>query len=81
MPHKTPVPTFNQKDHLHQAIDDILQILKNPTQTIPSFLAGDNTKNAIRLVAEILNKNMQQSSTKDYINPELQEKIASYYNL
>ena len=79
LPHKGSIPIFTQQDHLRQAIDDILHILKNPTPAIPSFLVGDDTSNAICLESEIFNKNMQQSSITESIDPKLQEKIASYY--
>ena len=41
-------------DYLHQALDDILELLKNPPDNLPSVTAGCTTKQAVREVAEAL---------------------------
>ena len=70
------VPACSTDDYLQQSLDDILYLLKYPSATVPSLLAGDEKENAIRIVAEILKiNNNQQSSFTETISPHLQEKI------
>ena len=54
LPHKIPVPSMGLNDYLHQALDDILELLKNPPSNLPSIAAGCTTKQAVRDIAEIL---------------------------
>ena len=62
IPAKIPIPELDATAHLHQAVDDILTIIKNPHNNLPFLQAGDPTHNAIRLVSEILHRSTAPSS-------------------
>ena len=80
IPSNIPIPAFDAKAHLHQALEDILTIVKNPPKNLPFLQAGDDTTNAIRIVAEILNRSTAQPSQhSDSLPPHLVEKISTYY--
>ena len=51
IPHKIPVPATSLNDYLDQAVSDILDILQNPPDNLPSIQAGCKTKQAVRDVA------------------------------
>ena len=80
IPANIPIPAFDAKAHLHQALEDILTIVKNPPKNLPFLQAGDDTTNAIRIVAEILRRSTTQpSNNSDFLPPHLVEKISTYY--
>ena len=82
LPSTIPIPTYDADAHLQQAAEDILQLLKTPTKNLPTFSIEDTVKNAIRLVAEILNRtSTHQSSNYNYLDPTLLEKNSTYYQL
>lgn len=63
IPANIPIPQFTAQDHLQQALDNILNIIKNPPKNMPFLTSGDNTTNALRIIAEILNRNTSQQSS------------------
>ena len=65
LPSTIPIPDFTPRDHLQQALDDIVAILQWPHKILPFLTAGDDTTNAIRLVAEILNRSSAAPSQLD----------------
>ncbi len=80
IPSKIPIPAFDANAHLQQALDDILHIIKNPPKNMPFLTAGDEINNAIRLVAELLQRSTaRQSQFNEKLDPNLVDKISSYY--
>ncbi len=75
-----PIPDFTPRDHLWQALNDIITILRRPHKTLPFLTASDNSTNAIRLVAEILNhSSAAPSQMDDRLDPHIIEKILQQY--
>ena len=57
IPHEIPFPEVKIADHLRQAADDIVTILKQPpTSTVPSLQAGDPIRNALLEIATQLQR-------------------------
>lgn len=64
-PHRVPFPKTTTEDHLKQSVTDILHILNHkdaPTQ-LPFLHFGDETKNAITDIAELLHRSIKLPST------------------
>ena len=55
-PHTIPIPKTTTDDYLKQAIADIITILGKPRQTLPCLQFGDETRNAIQKIAEVLGR-------------------------
>ena len=56
-PTQIPFPKSTTEDFLRQSISDILAILNDPKPPIAPFLTfGDDTKNALRKIATLLNR-------------------------
>ena len=55
-PTVVPFPTITTKDHLQQAVSDILAILNNPSPTLSFLRLGDNTHKAIQEIATLLHR-------------------------
>ena len=53
IPSKIHIPEFDAKAHFHQALNDIVQIIRKPPKNLPFLTAGNDTTNAIHLLAEI----------------------------
>ena len=69
-PHDIPFPSVSLKDHLHQAADDIVNILTEPpSSTVPSLKAGDPTRNAILELAQLLKRAQKIPEHIQEINP------------
>ena len=57
LPHNLPFPEVTLEDFLRHTASDILDLLKDPPSALlPSLEAGDDTKNAYRRIAEILQR-------------------------
>ena len=69
-PHDIPFPSVSLKDHLHQAADDIVNLLTEPpSSTVPSLKAGDPTRNAILELAQLLKRAQKIPEHIQEINP------------
>ena len=79
LPSVLPISQFSVQDHLQQSLDDIIHILQTP-QNSHRLTAGDTTRNAIRLVAEILKRSTSRHSQMyDDVAPHFLDKILSHY--
>ena len=69
------IPSCGPEEHIKQAINDILHILRDPQKNSTFIMSGKETSNAVKIVAEILKRNIkQQSSTNERLDPSLQVK-------
>ena len=60
LPHKIPFPTIGLQEYLKKAAEDIITILsKPPSMVLPTLEAGDNIRNALLKIAELLNRAKQ----------------------
>ena len=59
-------PKTATEDYLQQAIRDIIAIKKNPPKTLPLFLYGDVTKNAVNQIAQILHRSTSQPQLQNF---------------
>ena len=75
IPHKIPVPSMNINDCLHQALDDILDILHHPPDNLPSISAGCATKQAVQQVAEALRQTITVPTYKEQIVPSIPQNV------
>eukprot|EP00957_Ditylum_brightwellii_P119947 9154038-Ditylum_brightwellii.AAC.1 len=58
IPHRMPIPSFNDKDAIKQAILDIIDILNQQEKNnIPTAMKGDSIVQAFQLIATVLNRN------------------------
>eukprot|EP00957_Ditylum_brightwellii_P025154 1903466-Ditylum_brightwellii.AAC.1 len=58
IPHRMPMPSFNDEDAIKQAMSDITHILKQPEKNnIPTDMKGDSTVQAFQHITTVLNKN------------------------
>ena len=55
-PHKIPLPSVTADEYLHQATTNILHILQNPQNKIPSLTFGSPTTNVFIQLARILKR-------------------------
>jgi hypothetical protein len=51
-----PFPTITTADYLKQAATDIVTILRNPSNDLPSLSFGDDTTNALVQIAQLLGR-------------------------
>ena len=55
-PHDITFPEVTTEDYLKQAVDDIVQLLKNKPNIVPTLQYGDDTRNAIDAIATLLSR-------------------------
>jgi hypothetical protein len=56
IPTVVPIPSTSTEDYLRQSVEDIIALLDDPKPTIPSLSFGDETQNAIKQIANVLNQ-------------------------
>ena len=59
-PTSTPFPKVSTDDYLHQAANDLVNILKAPQQNIPTLTYGSPTTNAYTHLAQILKRSIEK---------------------
>jgi hypothetical protein len=55
IPTVVPILSTSTEDYLRQSVGDIIGLLDDPKSTIPSLSFGDDTQNAIKQIATLLN--------------------------
>ena len=56
IPTVVPIRSTSTEDYLRQSVGDIIGLLDDPKSTIPSLSFGDDTQNAIKQIATLLNR-------------------------
>jgi hypothetical protein len=69
-PKKTPFPEICTEDYLKQAATDILSILQKTPATLPYLAYGDETKNALVQIAQLLGQAAPPPPTPQLQTPD-----------
>ena len=56
IPTVVPIPSTSTEDYLRQSVGDIIALLNDPKPTIPALSFGNDTQNAIKQIATLLNR-------------------------
>ena len=76
LPSHIPIPKLDPETKIQQALQDILQLLKQPNNNLPALPISDTSTQEIQTVSGIFTQPYtQQSSTKKMLDPHLVEKI------
>ena len=69
MPRQIPFPKITTEDYLLPSATDILHILKNPPPSLPSLSYGDDVKNVVTTIAQLLQCSVQRTKVKPLSPP------------